>query len=189
MNFFYTVQMPIAHSLSPFSSKAVFEGLGLKNFRYELCECASLDDPASTFKEDITNPKSLGCAVTIPHKMSVIPYLDGLSDTAKAVGSVNLTYYECDAKSGEERHIGTNTDVEGVRVVLISALTGAITPFPKDLPQTFEKGTAAGLCIGKSSFIALPRRDQDCLKHFTAYRGRRSSTSEYSFLFCDLRLS
>jgi shikimate dehydrogenase len=45
--------------------------------------------------------------VTIPHKQAVISLLDGLSETAKAIGAVNTIY----AQNG--RLIGDNTDAAG----------------------------------------------------------------------------
>lgn len=48
-----------------------------------------------------------GASVTIPHKMSVMPYLDQLTETALSVGSVNTLYWrECELW-------GDNTDVTG----------------------------------------------------------------------------
>lgn len=48
-----------------------------------------------------------GTHITIPHKVSVIPYLDELTETAKLIGAVN-TIYEKDGKM-----IGENTDGKG----------------------------------------------------------------------------
>lgn len=48
-----------------------------------------------------------GASVTIPHKETVLPYLDALTDAARAVGAVNTLFWD------EERLVGDNTDVAG----------------------------------------------------------------------------
>jgi shikimate dehydrogenase len=48
-----------------------------------------------------------GLNVTIPHKQNVIPLLDELTPTAKAIGAVNTIYLR------EEKLIGDNTDAAG----------------------------------------------------------------------------
>lgn len=49
-----------------------------------------------------------GLNVTIPYKKAVIPFCDGLSDTARKIGSVNTLAFD-----GEGRLIGHNTDYAG----------------------------------------------------------------------------
>ncbi len=49
-----------------------------------------------------------GVNVTIPHKVSVIPFLDELTDRAKLTGAVNTIIFEEDGKA-----IGDNTDLYG----------------------------------------------------------------------------
>ncbi len=53
-----------------------------------------------------------GLNVTIPYKETVIPYLDELTDTARAVGAVNTVYFR------EGKLIGDNTDVYGMQYLL-----------------------------------------------------------------------
>ncbi|MFA6508290.1 MAG: shikimate dehydrogenase [Treponemataceae bacterium] len=48
-----------------------------------------------------------GVCVTIPHKERILPLLDRVSDRAKAVGAVNLLYWDGDTLCGD------NTDVPG----------------------------------------------------------------------------
>jgi shikimate dehydrogenase len=50
--------------------------------------------------------------VTIPHKETVVPFLDGLDESAATVGAVNCVYPE----GGEL--IGHNTDVDGIAAAL-----------------------------------------------------------------------
>lgn len=48
-----------------------------------------------------------GFNITIPHKQSIIPLLDEVSEVAKAIGAVNTVWQEGD------RWLGTNTDAVG----------------------------------------------------------------------------
>ena len=61
------------------------------------------------------NPTLKGLSVTIPYKESVIPFLDELDVTAKAVGAVNCIKIVSGSKSQELRLVGYNTDVFGFR--------------------------------------------------------------------------
>jgi shikimate dehydrogenase len=56
-----------------------------------------------------------GINLTIPHKIEVIPLLDGLSDNARLIGAVNTIYREGD------RLMGENTDGKG----FLASLKGA----------------------------------------------------------------
>ncbi len=53
-----------------------------------------------------------GINVTIPYKEQVIPYLDGLSDTARAVGAVNTVV------NRDGRLLGDNTDLPGMLALI-----------------------------------------------------------------------
>ncbi|KAL9185549.1 hypothetical protein ACHAXT_003326 [Thalassiosira profunda] len=54
-----------------------------------------------------------GCSVTIPHKQSIIPHVDVLTDAAKEIGSVNTVIVKKD-KRGTRVLIGENTDWKGI---------------------------------------------------------------------------
>jgi len=78
---------------------------------YELIEI-----PISSFSYDF--PKLLkkdynGFNVTIPYKESVIPFLDGLSESARKIGAVNTI----SIKNGET--FGLNTDYDGFLEIFI----------------------------------------------------------------------
>lgn len=86
----------------------------------------------------------------MPLKLQVIPYLDKLTDRATDIGSVNTTYFVEGVG-----HVGDNTDPEGVRMVLLSALTGKLSPYDSSVPVTFSMGAAAGFVVGE---YAVSRR-------------------------------
>ena len=77
----------------------------------------------------------------------MVPYCDALTPQAKAVGSVNTTYFETDAY-GRTIHVGTNLDLMGVRNSLLTVLSSQVSPFPASMPMSFAPNQAAGLCIG-----------------------------------------
>jgi len=105
---------PVDHSRSPAMQQAAFDALGL-DIRYELW-----DTPSSDLRkrmEMLRQPGVLGANVTIPHKIAVIPYLDGRSSTARYLaGAVNTIVRE------ETRHgvrlIGHNTDATALLRIL-----------------------------------------------------------------------
>lgn len=100
---------PIAHSLSPAMHNAAFQALGLNwcyvplPVRPGQVEAALRGLVALGFR---------GANVTVPHKQAVIPYLDAVSDDARAIGAVNTLV----VKDG--RLLGDNTDATGFLVDL-----------------------------------------------------------------------
>jgi shikimate dehydrogenase len=100
---------PIGHSLSPLIHRFVFRALGAEG-TYE----AVLVPPAGLprFVEEARRFRRPGFNVTIPHKQSVIPFLDRLDAAAERVGAVNTVQWSGDGL------IGFNTDVHGCRTAL-----------------------------------------------------------------------
>ncbi|MDD5112322.1 MAG: shikimate dehydrogenase [Candidatus Altiarchaeota archaeon] len=96
---FGVIGHPIRHSLSPLMHTAAFKKLGLD------CEYAAFDVTEDDLKGELENFRKdfTGLNVTIPHKVSVIKYLDGLSEEASLIGAVNTV------KFGEQA-LGYNTD-------------------------------------------------------------------------------
>lgn len=48
-----------------------------------------LSPDTSRILQVFTSPDFGGCSVTIPHKESVLPHLDAITDSARAIGAVN----------------------------------------------------------------------------------------------------
>jgi len=67
-------------------------------------------------------PQLLGLNVTVPHKQSVIPFLDKLDKTAAAVGAVNTILIR--RVDQDQTLKGFNTDVTGFRDSLLPLLKG-----------------------------------------------------------------
>ena len=95
---------PVEHTLSPLMHNAAFEHLGI--------DCCYLPfsvhpDSLKTAIEAIRALNLAGVNVTIPHKESVIPYLDVVSEEALFIGAVNTIINQ------EGTLTGHNTDGRG----------------------------------------------------------------------------
>ncbi len=93
---------PVEHSLSPIMHNAGYKTLGL-NFAYV---AFLVSDVASA----ILGIRALGISgtsVTVPHKLTVMPFLDKLDASAKDIGAVNTIIND------NGKLIGSNTDCEG----------------------------------------------------------------------------
>ncbi|MHA1348817.1 MAG: shikimate dehydrogenase [Candidatus Odinarchaeia archaeon] len=100
---------PVAHSLSPPMHNAAFQQLNL-DYVYVVFRVA-----ANKLKQAVEGIKALniiGVNVTIPHKVSVIEYLDELDDMARNIGAVNTIV------NRDGTLIGYNTDGLGAMRVL-----------------------------------------------------------------------
>ena len=96
---------PLGHTMSPTLHNWGFGQLGI-DASYAAWPVVP-DDLASFMGQVRARPVS-GLSVTIPHKRSVMDFLDRITDRAKAVGAVNTLFWDGDALCGE------NTDVTGV---------------------------------------------------------------------------
>lgn len=80
------------------------------NAEYDLIEVQT--EEIEGVIDKLKNKELLGINVTIPHKMSVIPYLDKLSPEAEKIGAVNTICYK------DGKLTGFNTDYFGFRMTL-----------------------------------------------------------------------
>lgn len=99
---------PLGHSFSPAYFNQKFKQLQLEA-EYRLYPLESISHVTAIFEQDTT---LRGLNVTIPHKQSVIPFLNDLTPEASAIGAVN-----CIKKVGDKL-IGHNTDVIGFELSL-----------------------------------------------------------------------
>ncbi len=103
---------PVKHSISPQLHNSAFRYLGL-NMVY-----LSFDVEPKNLSRVVKGLKTLGVVgfnVTIPHKVSIIKFLDMLDLTSKETGAVNTVVLE------NKRLKGYNTDVEGIRKSLLDS--------------------------------------------------------------------
>jgi shikimate dehydrogenase len=94
----------LKHSFSKSYFEKKFQQLGLKDHVYSNFELDHIDKIKTVFND---HPNIKGFNVTIPYKESVIPFLDELSDEAKAIGAVNCVKIE------NGKLTGYNTDAFG----------------------------------------------------------------------------
>jgi shikimate dehydrogenase len=97
---FGVIGHPIGHSLSEVMHTRVFKELDLPH-TYK-----TFDVAPENLKEFITNSDLDGLNITIPHKVEVMKYLDGISGEAKQIHAVNTIKFN-------KTKIGYNTDAFG----------------------------------------------------------------------------
>jgi shikimate dehydrogenase len=94
---------PVEHSLSPDIHNAAFQALGIN--------CVYLAWKVEAIGDAIQGLRALGnfrgASVTIPHKVSAIPFLDHVEKMASRIGAINTIVAE------NSRLTGYNTDASG----------------------------------------------------------------------------
>lgn len=95
---------PVAQSSSPKMFMAVFAAMGMKaSYEAFLVKVSELQIYVDRVRRDELH----GFNVTIPHKQSIIPFLDELTPVASRIGAVNTVYHERGCA------LGHNTDGTG----------------------------------------------------------------------------
>lgn len=102
---------PIGHTMSPFIHKRLFSLAGI-DAEYSVYDVPP-EELKDTFEKELS--KLNGFNITIPHKQSIIPFLDYLDPKAKLYGSVNTFFND----NGNFR--GYTTDPDGFLMALKSA--------------------------------------------------------------------
>ena len=115
------IGFPLDHSLSPRLYAAALKAVDLPGeYRlFPLPPAPYADEAFRDLFEKMRRGEMHGLNVTIPHKQTVIPYLDELTPTALAVGAVNTIVY----KGG--KLVGENTDCPGFLADLAAQLESA----------------------------------------------------------------
>lgn len=103
---FGLIGYPLSHSFSKPYFEEKFKELGLTDHSFDTFELKDI----SEFPGLIRKEKDLvGLSVTIPHKETVIQYLDELDEVAKEIGAVNCI------RIRDSKLKGFNTDAVGFR--------------------------------------------------------------------------
>ena len=112
---FGLIGYPLGHSFSQayFTDKFHQEGVTASYTNFPLPSLKAVDRLRNM-------PGLIGLNVTIPYKEQIMPLLDRIDDSARAVGAVNTIL--CG-----EGWIGYNTDIEGVRGTLAGWLPSTVT--------------------------------------------------------------
>ena len=117
---------PVEHSLSPIMHNSAFRHLNM-NYVYVAFKVRK-----EALREAIEGVRALdmrGVNVTIPHKISVLSFLDWLDENAEKIGAVNtivvdegvLRGYNTDGVGGLKALVEEGVNVEGMKVVLLGA--------------------------------------------------------------------
>ncbi|MBK7031020.1 MAG: shikimate dehydrogenase [Bacteroidales bacterium] len=117
MSLYGLIGHPLTHSWSAKYFNKKFENPGLNDHEYRLFPLTSADQILQLIHEF---PDLQGLNVTIPLKISIIPFLNRLSGSAMEVGAVNCI--EINRSGSEPLLIGHNTDVTGFRNSLLPLL-------------------------------------------------------------------
>jgi shikimate dehydrogenase len=103
------IGFPIQHSLSPAIQDAAFRNIGLQG-EYNLYSCPQTREGILTLKRLLNSMRDgelNGLNVTIPHKQTILPYLDELTTQTSFIGAINTVYYH------RGMLVGDNTDALG----------------------------------------------------------------------------
>ncbi|KAI5304505.1 hypothetical protein KEM56_006428 [Ascosphaera pollenicola] len=136
----YLYGHPLLNSLSPLLHKTIYDALSLnwEQFPLSKSDTSSLTyPPPYTLSPPITdflshvrsNDRFVGSSVTMPYKVSILPFLDELTSEAKGVGACNTIYLKTGGQ-GEKVLVGTNTDCIGVREALLRNLPEGVSGNP-----------------------------------------------------------
>lgn len=95
---------PVGHSMSPLMHNAAFADLGLD---YSYIPLPVHPDNLAQAVAGLKSLSFVGANVTIPHKVTIIPFLDEIHPSAKLAGAVNTLVIR------EGKITGYNTDCQG----------------------------------------------------------------------------
>ncbi|THH18805.1 hypothetical protein EW146_g2242 [Bondarzewia mesenterica] len=111
---YYLFGSAIAHSMSPTLHNTAFSTLGLPH-TYELKDTQNVDDLAEVLKSASFG----GASVTIPHKRTIMPFLNHVSRHVRVIGAVNTIVPIPGGLSGD------NTDWRAIKTCLLRSLSPA----------------------------------------------------------------
>ena len=104
----------IDYSMSPQMHNAAFKATQLPH-EYGRADYETVEEFIAS--DEWTDPNFGGCSVTIPHKQSIMPFVDRLEPSAEAIGAVNtvIVRQEKDFDGSMRRVLaGDNTDWRGI---------------------------------------------------------------------------
>ncbi len=105
MKYLYLLGYPLGHSISPALQNAALRARDIRATRY--MKSPTPPEKLSEMVKVLRGENCLGANVTVPHKQTILPHLDELTELAREIGAVN-TILKQDGKL-----IGDNTDAYG----------------------------------------------------------------------------
>ncbi len=116
---------PIEHSMSPPMHNNAYEEL---NMDYVYVAFNVLPENIDTLIQSCKTMGITGLNVTIPHKTTIIPYLDEIDQTAQKIGAVNTIQFKNGIAKGFNtdgigaiKSLQAHTSLEGKNVLIIGA--------------------------------------------------------------------
>jgi shikimate dehydrogenase len=149
---------PVEHSMSPTMQNAAIASLGL-NYIYLPFPVKSAN--LSKILDGFASMGLVGFNVTIPHKQTIMPLLNEITDHAKMIGAVNTVWWT------EKGWKGTNTDIDG----FIAPLKQINRDWSQICPIILGNGGAARAVVVGCSELGCPEihvfgRNKEKLAHF-----------------------
>src|SRR6266498_3061265 len=114
MRLFGLIGYPLTHSFSKNYFTEKFKKEGIEDCGYENFELANINDLSKILNN---NPELAGLNVTIPHKESVLAFLNERDEVVKKMGACNCISIH------NKKLIGYNTDVIGFEKSLLKKLS------------------------------------------------------------------
>jgi shikimate dehydrogenase len=111
----YIIGDPVTHSFSPYLHNRIYRDLGIDDAFCYQAEHVTPDE-LSNAAGRMRIPNVRGVSVTVPHKVTIMKYLDKIDPLAEKVGAVNTVVNENGVLHGY------NTDAEGVVLPLLEHL-------------------------------------------------------------------
>lgn len=138
MRHFGIIGYPLLHSFSAryFNEKFAAEKIDAEYSLYPTKE----ENLKSVVKNLLDSLE--GMNVTFPYKQTVIRYLEGLDETAEAIGAVNVVH----------KHIGYNTDCLG----FIESIQALLRPYDKQALVLGTGGASKAVCYGLRKLGVVP---------------------------------
>lgn len=166
MRLFALIGWPLGHSFSKKYFSEKFEREGIADARFELLPLEDIREFPELIK---IHPDLRGLSVTIPHKQTVMPFLDELDPIAVDVGAVNCI------RVANGRLKGFNTDVIGFEL--------SLKPYLENFSAAQKAQTAFILGTGGASkAVAYVLRKHGISFQFVSRNSGRSETCSYADL-------
>ena len=145
---------PLGYTMSPVIHNAAYKAMGI-DADYEAW--VTPPEALAAAVQVLRQPDTFGASVTIPHKEAVIPYLDGLDETARRTNAVNpivnldgrLTGFNTDTYGFLRALAEGGFDAKGRRALLLGG-GGAARAVAVGLADAGAAVTIAGRSLNRS---------------------------------------
>jgi shikimate dehydrogenase len=166
---------PISHSRSPELHNALYREVGIENDYHFSAARVKVEELAQAIK-NVRLINISGLAVTIPHKVSIIPLLDELDESASAIQAVNTVV------NNQGKLIGYNSDWYGISAPIERMLAEKGGISLKKVALFGAGGAARAALFALKKFHPAPE-----IYLFNRSSSRAKELAKYyDFKFCEL---